>query len=169
MLTSYFTGLYFEPLASRRPRNEASDEPRRVKAAECVFFARGKCKYGDDCRFLHLESSRPATASSSSNAAPSTSQRSRSSKKTASKAPDSFSMDKIEAELPKSAVACAYFAKGECTRGDRCRFAHVAPVAPAEDNECPICMLPVVSPKMYGLLCTCSLTHSVQYYISHYI
>lgn len=64
-------------------------------------------------------------------------------------------MEKLEIALPKSATPCIFFAKGECTRGDLCKFTHIDPNANSMKEDCPICILPITPPKMFGLLSGC--------------
>ena len=33
--------------------NEQEEKPTKKKDQKCSFFAKGKCKYGDNCRFRH--------------------------------------------------------------------------------------------------------------------
>ena len=71
----------------------------------CVFFAQGRCKEGGACRYLHLQ---PTTCTFGE-------WRLKPSPVTALQQP----------LVPaKSTKICTFFARGQCTKGEACRFSH---------------------------------------------
>lgn len=108
------------------------------------------CKFGTQCRFLHPADLAPSNRPS---VPPAPNSGARSQANQPNTAPDSFSLDAVEASLPKTAVPCKFFLQGMCARGTACRFAHVQS-ASTTTEDCPICMTPITPPKMFGLLCT---------------
>eukprot|EP00975_Prorocentrum_lima_P029858 6264253-Prorocentrum_lima.AAC.1 len=67
---------------------------------ECVHFKRGKCKYGDKCKFLHIK------------------QNVQSKKVSKKYMPEQLSRMKTQ--------DCRLFQKGKCHYGDKCKFLHNA-------------------------------------------
>lgn len=147
--TSLTAELCF-PAESRAGRGQGSSGA--IRGAECVFYARGHCKFGNDCKFIHLESSRVSTGPNNRARGTTASPDNRTSNGSNEEDADALLMSELAAALPKTAVPCKFFAEGLCTR-DNCRFSHATDGGKTVE-DCPICLQRVVSPKMFGLLCT---------------
>ena len=116
-----------------------------------MFYMRGMCNKGAQCRFVHPADVQPTQSSTSS--APLLTGSSSSINQAEKSEKDAFDLEMVERALPKVSIACKFYLAGNCTRGDTCRYAHVdASSTPSED--CPICMVAIEPPKQFGLLCT---------------
>eukprot|EP00440_Ansanella_granifera_P057865 gb/GFBE01062726.1/.p1 GENE.gb/GFBE01062726.1/~~gb/GFBE01062726.1/.p1 ORF type:complete len:967 (+),score=200.09 gb/GFBE01062726.1/:1-2901(+) len=104
-----------EPKSEPRPStlappvsSTASASGRRGSRTPCRDFAKGNCKFGDSCRYLH---------DGGGGSSPRPSQVGRASQ--------------IGTPGDRAHVPCRDFAKGRCKLGDRCRYGHSE--GPAED------------------------------------
>lgn len=80
----------------------------------CSFFAQGRCRHGDSCRFRHVAPEIPGTPSVSGT----------------SSAP--------QQAAPPKPPPCSFFARGACRDGANCRFSHeVAQPQPAKPSPAP--------------------------------
>jgi hypothetical protein len=123
----------------------------KVEDVNCVFFLRGKCKFGAQCKFLHpadLDASQDSSSSPHRTSSPD-----HRSKALVQADKDIFDLEMIERSLPRISTPCKFFLAGNCARGDQCRYTHIAAILESAE-DCPICMQPIQPPKQYGLLCT---------------
>lgn len=90
----------------------------------CAFYARGSCRYGQDCRFLHQDTPRLEGIHSLSVTTH-----------------DTQYMIDTTAPFVKSSihgVFCKFWQHGNCKRGDSCFYRHSQPDAENVDNIIPI-------------------------------
>lgn len=126
----------------------------RVQAAVCSFYARGCCKYGNSCRFLHPSDLQPPQDDHASTPRSHHSKSSEESNSTGVSPIHTSVMEEIQSELPQTHLPCIYFSRGFCQFGDRCRYAHIEVTSVQEVVDCPICLQAIQTPKLFGLLCT---------------
>ncbi|KAJ3878195.1 hypothetical protein F5051DRAFT_237090 [Lentinula edodes] len=77
----------------------------------CPFFARGQCRYGDQCRWRHDAVAAIATAVSRSNSA-------------SLAASNAKIQTPSESKVQLQVKPCFAWRKGSCTKGDQCRYSH---------------------------------------------
>ncbi|KAJ3179882.1 hypothetical protein HDU87_002450 [Geranomyces variabilis] len=135
----------FPVTAARRRAAEAavSHEQQRRGRPACDFYAVGRCRKGDQCRFRHEDATRLPTATTTGDQAigsavpppppvagpVAAAVKTPAVPATASEAPAASSTttasDKaVPPPPPRPPEQCRFFRAGNCWRGDHCRFAH---------------------------------------------
>lgn len=109
-----FSHIFMVSYLKVSPASDVKPVPVRVqknseKSGVCFAFAKGACDRGGACKFLHNNMERTAVESSDPSA-------------------ESKSLKKPKAKsATKGPVGmCFAFARGECGRGDSCKFQHVS-------------------------------------------
>ena len=101
--------------ACRFSHNEAEADSSTLPKPRgiCYAFNKGECDRGESCRFLHEAGDVPEGAGEPMERRP----RER-------KPKSSTSAGRSSTSAAKSSGACFAFQRGECDRGDSCRFSH---------------------------------------------
>ena len=86
---------FMKPAKSDDDEHAAEPKPKnKEKTVDCMYFAKGECKKGDKCTFIHDEND------------------------------DDEHAAEPKPKNKEKTVDCMYFAKGECKKGDKCTFIH---------------------------------------------
>ena len=92
----------------------------------CRFHAKGHCKFGNECRFLHVTTAMAASTQPKANGGAHSTAKPRG-RSLERKRPDKGSRSATPARAPPADAAarpCWAFQRGECTKGAACPYAH---------------------------------------------
>ncbi|CAE7255021.1 mkrn1 [Symbiodinium natans] len=123
------------------PSPPSDGNPSHGQRTVCRDFAKGHCKYGDRCRYLHEDGGGGGGTSSHSKTL------CREFVKGHCKYGDRcrYSHDQGGTPGDRSHIPCRQFAKGNCVFGDRCRYSHDDPEDKGGEIHIPISSVHLVT------------------------